>query len=143
MQIRLEEGARTLAFVGALLFLAGLLQGLVVQQFANPRMALSAHLDAVQSGMAVMIAAVFWSACKWAPFTEKIARWALSAGMVGLWLGITLAAMTGASEALPIAGAGHSASPPLELASSAVIISSSVLVLAGWLMFVIGLIRGR
>lgn len=101
MPMALSPAGRSLAIAGAALFLAGLVQGAVVDLHANPRMALSAHLDAVQSGMAVMIAGAFWASTRWSERIEQIARWALAAGMVGLWLGITLAAMTGASDTLP------------------------------------------
>ncbi|WP_394730879.1 hypothetical protein [Altererythrobacter sp. GH1-8] len=143
MAMQLDNNARELAITGALLFLVGLLQGLVVEHFANPRMALSAHLDAVQSGMAVLIAAAFWRSARWSVKTEQVARWALAVGMVGLWLGITLAAITGANEALPIAGEGYSATPKAELATTAVIGTSSLALLLGWGLFVMGLIRGR
>ena len=143
MQPALTPQARSLAIAGGTLFLAGLLQGAAVDLFANPRMALSAHLDAVQSGMAVMIAAAFWSATRWGERTEATARWTLAAGMVGLWLGITLAAMTGASEALPMAGAGFSAKPIAEVIVTALIFASSAALTIGWTLFLIGLVRAR
>ena len=139
----LSLAIRSLAAVGAALFLAGLLQGLALDHFANPRMALSAHLDAVQSGMAVMIAAAFWSSIRLTPALEKVAWWTLSVGMVGLWIGITLAAMTGASEALPMAGNGFAAALPTEAVVSAVVIGSSLALLLGWALFLWGLVRGR
>ena len=139
----LSPASRSLAVVGAALFLAGLLQGLALDRFANPRMALSAHLDAVQSGMAVMIAAAFWSSVRLKPALERLAWWTLSVGMVGLWIGITLAAMTGASEALPMAGDGFAAELPTDAVVSAVVIGSSLALLVGWALFLWGLVRGR
>jgi (hydroxyamino)benzene mutase len=143
MTRNLPAGGRALAVVGGALFLAGLLQGLVVDYFPNPRMALSAHLDAVQSGMAVMIAAAFWSSLRLTPALERVAWWALAVGMVGLWIAITLAAMTGASEALPMAGSGFSASPVTETMVSTVVIGSSLALLLGWALFLWGLVRGQ
>lgn len=139
----LPPAGRALAVVGGTLFLAGLLQGLVVDHFANPRMALSAHLDAVQSGMAVMIAAAFWSSVCLTSALERLAWWTLTVGMVGLWLGITLAATTGASEALPMAGSGFAASRPMEAAVTAIVVGSSLALLLGWALFLWGLVRGR
>ena len=75
-----------------MLFLFGLLQGTAVQSFANPRMALSAHLTAVQSGIALMIVGAIWSAVLLNAAFRTIARWAAIVGMYGLWLGLTLAA---------------------------------------------------
>ncbi|MCR9179554.1 MAG: hypothetical protein NXH71_04895 [Erythrobacteraceae bacterium] len=143
MTRELSPTGRLLAVVGEALFLAGLVQVLVVDHFHNPRMALSAHLDAVQSGMAVMIAAAFWSSVRLTPALERLAWWTLSVGMVGLWLGITLAAITGASEALPMAGAGHSALPSIETVVTIVVVGSSLALLLGWALFLCGLARGQ
>jgi (hydroxyamino)benzene mutase len=141
MTRKLPSAGRALAVIGGALFLAGLLQGLVVDYFPNPRMALSAHLDAVQSGMAVMIAAAFWSSLRLTPALERVAWWALAVGMVGLWIGITLAAMTGASEALPMAGSGFAAKPVAETAVTTIVIGSSLALLLGWALFLWGLAR--
>lgn len=139
----LTPPVRALAIAGAALFLAGLIQGAAVDQFANPRMALSAHLDAVQSGMAIMVAGAFWPFCRWSDRVERMARWTLVVGMVGLWLGITGAAMSGASEALPMAGAGFTARPVTERVVTGIIVASSALLTLGWATFLVGLIRAR
>lgn len=141
--LALTPQARALAIVGALLFFAGLLQGAAVDAFANPRMALSAHLDAVQSGMAVLIAAILWHAARLGPLAERLARWTLAVGMVGLWLGITLAAASGASEALPMAGEGYSAGANTESVVTAIVVCSSAALTLGWTLFLVGLIRAR
>ena len=141
--LNLSPAGRAIAVVGGALILAGLLQGLVVDWFPNPRMALSAHLDAVQSGMAVMIAAAFWSFVRLSSALERAAWWTLAVGMVGLWIGITLAAMTGASEALPMAGSGFAARPPMESAVTMIVGGSSFALLLGWALFLWGLVRGR
>ena len=143
MSDTLHPAGRALVLTGALLFLAGLLQGVALDQFANPRMALSAHLDAVQSGMAVMIAGILWHHARLGKVAERVGRWALAAGMVGLWIGITLAAATGASDALPMAGRDFSADPTAELITLAIVSISGLAILAGWGLFVVGLIRGR
>lgn len=132
---------RTLIVAGALLFLIGLLQGAVVQSFANPRMALSAHLTAVQSGMALMIAGVVWSAATFHRTFEIVAKWTLVIGMFGLWVGLTASAATGASNSLPIAGSGHTANQITETLVSMVVLGGSLLITIGWSIFVIGLMR--
>lgn len=132
---------RPLIVAGAILFLLGLLQGAAVQVFINPRMALSAHLTAVQSGMALMIAGAVWPARALQPWLANAARLTTIVGMYGLWLGLTLSAATGASETLPIAGAGYSADWAIEKIVSTVVLVSSVLMTLGWLVFVFGLMR--
>ena len=141
MQYTLSPAGRSLVVTGAVLFLAGLLQGAAVDLHANPRMALSAHLDAVQSGMAVMLAGLLWSVSRLSGHAESVARWTLAIGMVGLWLGLSLAAATGASEALPMAGQGYSATPTAEQVVNVLILGSSTSLTVGWAIFVWGLLR--
>lgn len=137
----LSTAQRTLLVAGAALFLLGLLQGAAVPMFANPRMALSAHLTAVQSGMALMIVGIVWPALSLRKRTGTFTRWAIIIGMYGLWMGLTAAAATGASKGLPIAGAGHGAEATVEQLVSAIVLGSSVLMTLGWVVFLAGLIR--
>ena len=132
---------RSLLIAGAVLFLLGLLQGAIVQFFENPRMALSAHLTAVQSGMAVMIAGLAWAYVHLPPRAEKLAERTIIGGMYGLWIGLTLSAATGASMVLPIAGAGYAAGQAVELGVAAVVYLSSAAIVIGWTLFVAGLVR--
>ena len=134
---------RSLIVAGAVLFLLGLLQGAIVQSFVNPRMALSAHLTAMQSGMAIMIVGAVWSEVSLSRALAKAAPWTIIIGMYGLWLGVTLSAATGASETLTIAGASHRATPIAETAVSTIVLGSSGLMTVGWLLFVLGLIRSK
>ncbi|MEO6217134.1 MAG: hypothetical protein ABIO86_13975 [Sphingomonas sp.] len=134
---------KSLIVSGAILFLLGLLQGAAVHLFANPRMALSAHLTAVQSGLALMITGVVWGAVSLKPGLQNASRWLIIVSMYALWLGLTLSAASGASEALPIAGAGHSAGRFVETVVSGVVLGSSGLMTAGWLLFVLGLVRSK
>lgn len=132
---------KALLVAGATLFLLGLLQGGVVHQFLNPRMALSAHLTAVQSGMALMIAGAVWRAVTLPPALARLCRWAIIISMYALWLGLTLSAATGASASLPIAGAGFAAAPGIEMLISALVLGSSGVMIAGWALLVAGLVR--
>lgn len=142
-QSSLAGSTRTLLIAGALLFLLGLLQGAVVQFFANPRMGLSAHLTAVQSGTAVMVAGLAWRYVSLTTRLSAVAVWNIIGGMYGLWLGLTLSAATGASAVLPIAGAGYSAALPVELGVAALIYLSSAAIVIGWALLVLGLWRSR
>ncbi|KLE35177.1 hypothetical protein AAW00_01460 [Aurantiacibacter luteus] len=134
---------KALLVAGAALFLVGLVQGAVVQEFANPRMALSAHLTAAQSGTALMVAGGVWRAVSLHRHLLRATRWSLVGGMVGLWLGLTLAAVTGASRMLPIAGRGFSASASEELAVSIIVVGSGALTIKGWALLLVGLLRRR
>jgi hydroxylaminobenzene mutase len=141
--MNLTTHQRTLVVAGALLFLIGLLQGAAVQSFLNPRMALSAHLTAVQSGMAMMIVGALWGSADLRATFSNIARWTIVIGMFGLWAGLTASAATGASKNLPIAGAGFSAARVTENLVSIAVLGGSVLMTIGWSIFVIELVRAR
>lgn len=115
-----------LAKAGLWLFLAGLLIGAAIPKFTSPRLALSAHLTAVQSGTALLAIGWFWP-----QLTDGNAY----AGILGhaLWIsfwvlsaGLTLAAAWGASRVLPIAGTGYSATAVKEQIAAFLISASSV-----------------
>jgi (hydroxyamino)benzene mutase len=115
-----------LAKAGLWLFLVGLVLGAAIPKFTSPRLALSAHLTAVQSGTALLAIAWFWPQLvlgnAYADFLGHalwISFWMLSAGL-------TLAAAWGASRVLPIAGAGYAATALKEWVAAAVIMVACV-----------------
>ena len=135
--------AKRLVVSGVWLFVIGLFEGVAVPMFANPRMGLSAHLTAVQSGVALMVMGAIWSLAIWSERTEKLSFWTISIGTYGLWLGLTLAAATGASQSLPMAGLGHSVSPVAEIIVAALVMLSSALMLVGWMLFAVCVTRSK
>lgn len=139
----IAENGKLLVVAGAWLFLLGLLQGVAVPLFGNPRMGLSAHLTAVQSGMALMILGAVWANAMWSPSWEKLSLRSSIAGMYGLWFGLTLAAVTRASESLPIAGQGHHAGKTAEFVVSVFVIGSSGLMIVGWSLFLRAILRPK
>jgi (hydroxyamino)benzene mutase len=128
---------------GFLLFTLGLVVGAIIPKFRNPRMGLSAHLTAVQTGTALIAIALFW------PQLAVPEAWAsaLCLSLIGssyfLTFGLAMSATTGASRILPIAGHGFSASKSLERIVAAVVLASSVWMLVACLVicacFVFGL----
>jgi (hydroxyamino)benzene mutase len=105
----INENGKILVAAGAILFLLGLVQGLVISKVRNPRMALSGHLSALQSGMALMIFGIIWNILELAASWSEVAVLSSIVGYYLIWIGITLASITGASKALPISGQGFSA----------------------------------
>jgi len=141
--LNLSSDQRTLVLAGAILFLLGLLEGVVLQSFHNPRMALSAHLTAVQSAMSMMLAGLLWTATHLPEKVLAMGKWGIVIGMFALWIGLTGAAMTGASSVLPIAGAGHQAGPIAEIVVAVAVFTGSFILTVGWSIFVCGLLRAR
>lgn len=56
----MESSGRTLWKSGLILFILGLALGFVLQAFPDPRAALSAHLNAVQSGTFLIALGLLW-----------------------------------------------------------------------------------
>jgi hypothetical protein len=69
------ERGRRLFFHGMLLVVVGLVVGLVVPAFANPRMGLSAHTGMLMNGILLIAMGAFWSRLATGPSTETIAWW--------------------------------------------------------------------
>lgn len=124
---------------GAGLFLIGLLQGIVVPLFENPRMGLSGHLVAVQSGMALMVFALVTALSRWSAKLNTQLSSGLIAGLYLIWIGITIAALTGVSRMLPHAGQGYRAAPQIEFAVAGLIVAGSILSIVTVLFLFIGL----
>jgi len=135
--------SQQLLVLGALLFLIGLLQGAIVQLFHSPRLALSAHIAAVQNGIVLLVLGLLWSRMSLSSIQERIAYRSAVAGMYLIWIGFTLAAMTGASLVLKFAGAGYSASEIWEIIVGLTIYVGSGASIVSALLVLVGLRRFR
>lgn len=140
MTLTISPAGLDLIFSGALLFLIGLVQGVVIPKFTNSRMALSAHLSAVQSGMALMIFGIIWGLLSLPMSWHTPVKLALILSMYLIWLGITVSAMTGASKALPIAGEGYTGSKVSENLVTAIEGAGVFLSLTSGIAIVLGLV---
>ncbi|MDP2575995.1 hypothetical protein Q8W40_27700 [Vibrio penaeicida] len=142
MNIHISSLGKKLIFWGAVLFLIGLLQGVLIPSFLNPRMALSAHLAAVQSGMALMIFGLIWGLLSLEEKWLRVSYYSSIAGMYFIWLAITLVAVLGASKTLPIAGKGFSSTPVGEVVVELILYAGSGLCVLSAALIVVGLYRG-
>lgn len=117
--------ALVLAKSGLWLFLIGLVIGGAIPRFTSPRLALSAHLTAVQSGTALLAIGGVWpELTKGIAYAELLGH----ALWVAVWMlcaGLTLAAIWGANRVLPIAGAGHGTTILRERVTAVVILAAS------------------
>ena len=98
------------------LFLLGLLTGFVMPALTNPRLGLSAHMEALLSGMVlIIIGGVVWRNLKLSRRMEAISFWLFLYAAYANWAFCLLAAIFGANEVLPIASAGYSVAPWQEI----------------------------
>lgn len=99
----------TLCFMGALLFMLGLLTGAGIPNFRSPRIGLSAHLAAIESGLGLIAFGLLF------PHLAISAGWAGAIGhslwisLYLLWIGLVFAAVYGTGKVLPIAGGAMAA----------------------------------
>ena len=142
MTIEIDALGKKLIFLGAVLFLLGLFQGALIPSFHNPRMALSAHLAAVQSGMAMIIFGLIWNLVRISENWLKVAFYTNFLGMYVVWIAISLGAILGASRSLPIAGAGFAATPSNELLVQVLVSAGAGLAVVSVCLIVLGLARG-
>jgi hydroxylaminobenzene mutase len=139
MTLTISPAGTEIIFSGALLFVLGLFQGVLIPKFKNSRMALSAHLTAVQSGTALMVFGAIWTMVMLPSLWLTLTQIALVSSLYLIWAGITLSAGSGASKTLPIAGEGYSGSKFSELLVTVTMGIGVVLSLASGVAIIIGL----
>jgi (hydroxyamino)benzene mutase len=126
METNMPDAAETLSFAGMLLFLLGLFTGFAIPKCRSPRVGLSAHLAAVQSGTFLLALGLLWPKLGLgAPWNGVMANttW-ISLYMV--WLSLLLAAMFGAGRGLPIAGQGITTTPARQAVVTVLLVAGSL-----------------
>ncbi len=123
----MSEGLQNvLCFAGTGLFLLGLLSGFAVPAFRSPRIGLSAHVAAIQSGLALIAVGLVGARLTLSGAWASAIAHGLWISLYVLWLGLLVAASYGTGRTLPIAGAGLTAKPWQERLAFALIASSSL-----------------
>lgn len=89
-----------------ILFLLGLLTGLVTANFRNPRMGLSAHMEGILNGIFLVIAGIIWDELRISKSLGKITFITLIYGTYINWLTTLFAAYLGTSNMTPLTGEG-------------------------------------
>lgn len=129
--------ADKLIFLGLVLFLLGLAVGLFVQNMANPRMALSAHLQGVMNGMFLVILGLIWKRLLLALTLLKATFWLVVYGTFANLVAVIIAAVTGLGKMMPIAG-GQEGTGVIEGLISFLLISLSLCMIAVCIIVLIG-----
>jgi (hydroxyamino)benzene mutase len=135
-----QKQANHLIFWGLVLFLVGLIIGLFVQNMANPRMGLAAHLEGVMNGMFLMIAGIIWHKISLSEKWLKVAFWLLLYATFANVLAVLIAGITGAGKMMPLAG-GQAGSAMQEATINFLLISLSLTLLLACVMVLVGFYR--
>lgn len=106
-----DQRSKYVIAAGAGLFFLGLITGFAVPAVTNPRMGLAGHLEGVMNGTFLIAVGAVWARLTLSSALQSLTFWLLMYGTYANWLFVCLAAIYGASEILPIAGAGYAALP--------------------------------
>ena len=129
-----------LILYGMILFLLGLLNGVVIPNFENPRMGLSAHLAGVQNAFVLILFGLIWKNLALSQSMLRCCFWFSIYSMYSIWLSLALAAAWGTSSATPIAGAGYSGSHNQEIIVNLLLYSGSLAIIIASIQIIIGLV---
>lgn len=135
-----SKQADKLIFFGLLLFLVGLVVGLFIHNMANPRMALSAHLEGVMNGMFLMILGLIWKRLMLSKALLTASYWLVIYGTFANLLAVLLAAATGFGKMMPIAG-GKDGGETIEGIITFLLISLALCMIAVCIMVLMGYYR--
>lgn len=139
----MTDRTRQLLWHGMLLFLLGLLTGLVGQKFTNPRMGLAAHLEGVMNGTFLLAVGAAWREVRLSSRLNAIAYWLALSGTYGNWAFTTLAAIFGTAAMTPIAAGEHVGQRWQEAVVTAGFISTGLAILVAAIILLVGFRRQR
>jgi hydroxylaminobenzene mutase len=125
-----------------ILFLLGLTTGLVMQQFANPRMGLAAHLEGVMNGVLLLALGAAWGHVRLSAGATRVAVGAALYGAYANWATTTLAAALGTAAMTPLAAGAHRGAARQELLVTVGFASVAVAMIAAVVLVLRGLRRG-
>jgi len=138
-----QKHSDNLIFSGVLLFLLGLIVGLLVPLFANPRMGLSSHLEGVLNGIFLIVLGLIWNKLALSNRWLNLSYWLALYGTFMNWLGILVAAVFNAGKMLNIAANGKEGSPIAEGFVAFSLLSLTMAMLVICVTVLIGLRRSR
>lgn len=138
-----QDYNRRLLWHGLLLFLLGLLTGLVVSMLPNPRMGLSAHLEGVMNGVFVAVLGLAWHRLALPDRAATALFWLVLYGTYANWASTLLAAVFATNRNTPIAGAGFGGLPWQENLVDFGLISVAIAMVSATVLALWGLRRPR
>lgn len=133
---------KLLIALGLILFLLGLLTGLVVPRMRNPRMGVASHLEGVTNGPFLMVTGLVWPRIHLDHALHIAVIALLTYGTYANWLSTQLAAIWGAGRRFaPLAAGDHQATAGRERLIDALLVSLSLAMVGGSVLLLIGLLR--
>lgn len=134
-----EVTANRIMQFGMVLFLLGLLTGFAVPMLPMPRMGLASHIQGIINGILLVIMGVIWTRLRLSGRTRSILLGLLIYGTFANWIATLLAAAFGVGRSMPIAAAGRTGSPALEILVDILLFSLSFAMIAVSIIVIKGL----
>jgi len=105
------DRSRSLMFAGFLLFLVGLITGLLLPVLPSPRLGQGAHITAVMNGMFLVLLGLAWERLR---LGVRAASWVRGLVLYGAWANwgfSLLASILGTGKLTPLASGGQIGEP--------------------------------
>lgn len=134
---------QTLLFaLGLILFLLGLVTGIVIPSLKNPRMGLASHLQGMTNGPFLIVVGLLWPHLELTHGWQVVAVALLAYGTYANWLATQLAALWGAGRRFaPEAARGHAASAAKEGVVNFLLVSLAPAMIAAIVVVLVGVLR--
>ncbi|BBZ68402.1 hydrogenase [Mycolicibacterium insubricum] len=134
---------QVLLFVlGLVLFLLGLLTGLLNPAVKNPRMGVASHLQGITNGPLLIVIGLLWPYVHLGHVWQIVTVALLTYGTYANWLATQLAAIWGAGRRFAPAAAGeHTASPAKEGVVDFLLASLAPAIIAATVILIVGVLR--
>ena len=126
-----------LIIAGLALIFLGLVIGLFVPNMANPRMALSAHIEGIMNGLLLMAIGLIWKKLIFSKKYLHVAFLLLLYGGFANLIAVTVAAITGFGKMMPLAG-GKPGSVWIDTTIGFLLVSLALSMLTAVLIVMIG-----
>ena len=131
-----------LVVAGLVLFLLGLLTGLVVPQLKNPRMGVASHLQGMTNGPFLVLVGLLWPRIDLSGPLEVLTVVLLVYGTFANWAATQLGAIWGAGHRFaPGASGDHRAAAPQERVVDLLLLTLAPAMVVATVLLVVGVLR--
>lgn len=134
----MDDRRRRLFWHGILLFLLGLITGLVEQRVRNPRMGLAAHLEGLMNGTFLLALGGAWSEVRLSSRAAAVAFGSALYAAYANWVVTTLAAVLGTAAMTPLTSGGFKGEQWQEILVTLGFVSVGVAMLVSCFLFLRG-----
>ncbi len=137
-----KKQSNQLIFWGVVLFFLGLVVGVIVPFFSNPRMGASSHIQGTFNGLFLIVWGLIWHKIDLSSRWLGITFWLAIYGTFANWLGVLLAAIFNGGKLLGVMAEGQAGPAWIEPIISFLLISLGPAMLICCGITIIGLKRG-